>query len=108
MDTLEPTENSDLNKKLKDGSGEKKSGGNKGGILKSKTDKKRKVSFRDERIPKKSCVEKPCDLCKKHGGAHTANNTGDCKKYNKGRALKKGFKPKGKSDLKNENFAQVL
>ena len=58
MDTLKTIENSDLNKKLKDGSGEKKSGGNKGGILKSKTDKKRKISFRDKRVPKKACAEK--------------------------------------------------
>ena len=36
------------------------------------------------------------------------HNTGECRKYNKGGALKKGFKPKRKSDLKNENFAQIM
>ena len=48
-----------------------------------------------------------CDLCKKHGGAHATNNTGDCKKYDKGGTLKAGFKPKGKSD-RNDNFAQII
>jgi len=108
LDTLETIENSENNKKLKVGSGEKKSGGNKGGILKSKTDKKCKVSFRDERVPKKARDKKLCDLCKKHGGAHTTHNTGECRKYDKGRALKKGFKPKGKSKSKNESFAQIM
>jgi hypothetical protein len=27
-------------------------------------------------VPKKVCFEKHCDLCKKHGGAHTTHNTG--------------------------------
>ena len=73
-----------------------------------KKDKKRSVSFRDERVPKKARAEKICDLCKKHGGANTTHNTGDCKKYKKGGALKEGFQPrKGKSD-RNENFAQIM
>ena len=83
----------------------KKSGESKGGILKK--DGKHNVSFRDERVPKKARTEKLCDLCKKHGGAHTNHNTGDCIKYKKGGALKKGFKPKGKSD-KSENFTQNM
>ena len=60
-----------------------------------------------ERVPKKACTEKIWDLCKKHGGAHTTHNTEDCKKYKKGGALKKGFKPKGKSN-RSENFAQIM
>ena len=71
-------------------------------------DKKRKVSFRNERVPKKARVEKLCNLCKKHGGAHTTHNTGECRKYDKGVALKKGFTPKGKSDSNNESFAQIM
>ena len=51
---------------------------------------KRSVSFREEHAPKKAHTEKLCDLCKKHGGAHTTHNTGDCKKYNAGGALKSG------------------
>ena len=105
LDTLKTIENSENNKMLKGGSGEKKSGGIKGGILKQ--DKKHSVSFRDERIPKKARTEKIFDLCKKHGGAHTTHNTGDCKKYEKGGARKKGFKQKGKSN-KSENFVQIM
>jgi hypothetical protein len=104
--TLEIIENGKSNKKPKaSGSGEKKAGENKGGILKK--DGKRSVSFGEERVPKKARTEKFCDLCKKHGGAHATYNTGDCKKYEKGGALKKGFKPKGKSD-RNENFTQIM
>ncbi len=29
------------------------------------------------RVPKKVQVEKHCDLCKKHGGAHTTHNTSE-------------------------------
>ena len=107
MDTLETIKNRDLNKKLKDGSGEKKSGGNKGGNSKRTKDDKSKVSFRDEHVPQKTRVKQLCDLCKKHGGAHMTHNTGECRKYNKGGALKKRFKPKGKSDLKNESFTKI-
>ena len=57
---------------------------------------------------RKLVAKKICDLCKKHGGAHTTHNAGERRKYNKGGALKKGFKPKRKSDLKNENFAQIM
>eukprot|EP00804_Cyclotella_cryptica_P006309 CCRYP_010148-RA/>CCRYP_010148-RA protein AED:0.43 eAED:1.00 QI:0/0/0/1/1/1/2/0/386 len=43
------------------------------------------------RIPKKpkqacteyTCVDKNCVLCKKHGGAHTTQNTAECRRYNK-------------------------
>jgi len=80
--------------------------GEKGGT--PKKDSKRNVSFRDERVPKKVCTEKLCDLCKKHGGAHTTHNTGICKKYKKGGTLKAGFQPrKGKSD-RNDNFSQIM
>jgi hypothetical protein len=30
------------------------------------------------RVPKKVHFEKHCNLCKKHGGAHTMHNTHDC------------------------------
>ena len=54
MDVLETIENCENNKKLKDGSNKKKSGGKSGGALKSSSDKKKnRVSFRDERVPKK-------------------------------------------------------
>jgi hypothetical protein len=35
------------------------------------------------KIPKKARTEKHCDLCKKHGGAHTTHNTQDCRWYEK-------------------------
>ena len=105
MVTLEIIETSKNDKKPKASvSGEKKAG-EKGGKLKK--DGKHSVSFEEERVPKKARSEKFCDLCKKHEGAHATHNTGDCKKYEKGVALKKGFKPKGKSG-KNENFSQII
>ena len=71
---------------------------------------KHKGNFKDERVPKKSCSDKHCDLCKKHGGAHMTHNTADCKKFGKYGSLKKGFKkPNGQSDPKgNQNFATIL
>jgi hypothetical protein len=63
------------------------------------------------RVPKKVRFAKNCDLCKKHGGAHTTHNTGECRKYEKdgtekasSHAAKKGKK---KSYPANHNFAQL-
>ncbi len=54
---------------------------------------------------------KHCYLCKKHGGAHTTHNTGECHKYEKDgtekssfRAAKKGGK---RSYPANQNFVQL-
>ncbi len=33
------------------------------------------------RVPKKVRFEKHCNLCKKHGGAHTTHNTGECCRF---------------------------
>jgi hypothetical protein len=35
------------------------------------------------RVPKKVHFEKHCNLCKKHGGAHTMHNTHDCRRFEK-------------------------
>jgi hypothetical protein len=35
------------------------------------------------RVPKKVRFEKYCDMCKKHGGAHTMHNTRDCRRFEK-------------------------
>ncbi len=35
------------------------------------------------RFPKKVRFEKHCNLCKKHGGAHTTHNTGECRRFEK-------------------------
>ncbi len=62
-------------------------------------------------VPKKVQFAKNCNLCKKHGGAHTTHNTGECRKYEKDgtekasfRAAKKGGK---KSYPANQNFVQL-
>jgi hypothetical protein len=104
MDTLEIIEKGENDKNPKANvSGEsKKSGEIKGGI--SKKDSKRSVSFREERAPTKAPTEKLCDLCKKHGGAHTTHNTGDCKNYDAGGTLKAGFQPRNGKSERNENL----
>jgi hypothetical protein len=64
------------------------------------------------RVPKKVHFAKNCDLCKKHGGAHTTHSTGECRKYEKDRTLKASFRAakkggKKKSYPSNQNFAQL-
>jgi hypothetical protein len=39
-------------------------------------------------IPKKACVEKHCNLCRKHGGVPSTHNTSKCTKYEKDGTLK--------------------
>jgi hypothetical protein len=43
------------------------------------------------RVPKKDRFEKHCDLCKKHGGAHTMHNTCDRCRFEKDRKEKCNF-----------------
>ncbi len=43
------------------------------------------------KIPKKAHSEKHCNLCKKHGGAHTMQNTQDCCRYEMNRNKKSSF-----------------
>ena len=45
--------------------------------FKSKTGKKHPGTNPTVRVPKKVRFEKHCDLCKKHGGAHTTHSTGE-------------------------------
>jgi hypothetical protein len=63
------------------------------------------------RVPKKVCFEKHCDLCKKHGGAHTMHNTRDCCRFEKDGKEKSNFCAAKKSGYKsnpvNQNFAQL-
>jgi hypothetical protein len=63
------------------------------------------------RVPKKVRFAKNCNLCKKHGGAHTTHSTNECRKYEKdgtekssSRSAKKGSK---KSYASKQNFAQL-
>ncbi len=63
------------------------------------------------RVPKKIRFEKHCELCKKHGGAHTAHNTSDCCRFEKDRTEKSSFRAAKKCEKKsypvNQNFAQL-
>jgi hypothetical protein len=63
------------------------------------------------RVPKKVRFEKHCNLCKKHGGAHTMHNTRDCRRFEKDRKEKSSFRAakKGgyKSNTVNQNFPQL-
>ncbi len=43
--------------------------------------KKRSGTDSTARVPKKVRFEKHCNLCKKHGGAHTTHNTCDCCRF---------------------------
>jgi hypothetical protein len=62
-------------------------------------------------VPKKVRFEKHCDLCKKHGGAHTMHNTHDCCRFEKDGKEKSSFHTakKGRYNWKpvNQNFTQL-
>ncbi len=62
-------------------------------------------------VPKKVRFEKHCDLCKKHGGAHTTHNTCDCCRFEKDGNEKSSFRAAKKGGYKsnpvNQNFAQL-
>ncbi len=62
-------------------------------------------------VPKKVQFEKHCDLCKKHGGAHTTHRTYECSKYEKDGTEKSSFCATKKGGEKNypvnQNFAQL-
>ncbi len=60
---------------------------------------------------KKVQFEKNCNLCKKHGGAHTTHTTRECRKYEKDRTEKSSFRTAKKGGKKNypvnQNFTQL-
>ncbi len=62
-------------------------------------------------VPKKVRFEKHCNLCKKHGGAHTTHNTRDCRRFDKDGKEKSSFcatkKSVYKSNPVNQNFSQL-
>ncbi len=78
---------------------------------KGKIGKKRPGTDPTVRVPKKVQFEKHCNLCKKHGGAHTMHMTRDCHKYEKNGTEKSSFcaaKKGGKKNYPvNQNFAQL-
>jgi hypothetical protein len=63
------------------------------------------------RVPQKVCFEKHCNLCKKHGGAHTMHKTSECHRCEKNGKEKSSFHTakKGGYDWNpiNQNFAQL-
>jgi hypothetical protein len=63
------------------------------------------------RVPKKVRFEKHCELCKKHGGAHTTHMTRDCRRFEMDGTEKSSFHAAKKSGKKshpvNQNFAQL-
>ncbi len=79
---------------------------------KGKKGKKRRGTNYTVWVPKKVRFEKHCNLCKKHGGAHTTHNTRDCRKFEKDRKEKSSFRTTKKGGYKsnpvNQNFAQQL
>ncbi len=77
----------------------------------SKKGKKRPGTDPTARVPKKVHFAKSCDLCKKHGGAHTTHSTNECRKYEKDKTEKSSFRSakKGgkKGNTSKQNFAQL-
>ncbi len=76
--------------------------------------KKRPGTNSTVRVPKKvrfEKFEKHCELCKKHGGAHTMHNTHDCRRFEKDGTEKSSFCATKKGGKKNypvsQNFAQL-
>jgi hypothetical protein len=76
---------------------------------KGKKGKKRPGPYSTVWVPKKVQFEKHCELCKKHGGAHTMHNTHNCRRFEKIRKEKSSFcaakKGGQKSNPVNQNFA---
>jgi hypothetical protein len=76
--------------------------------FKSKKGKKRPGTSPTVRVPKKVRFEKHCDLCKKHGGAHTTHNTGECHKYKKDGTEKSSFGAAKKGGKRSYQVSQTL
>jgi hypothetical protein len=60
------------------------------------------------RVPKKVYFKKSCELCKKHGGAHTTHATMDCCKYEKDGTLKANFRTAKKAGKKPNPAKQLF
>ena len=78
---------------------------------KSKKGKKRPDTKATVRVPKKVHFKKHCNLCKKHAGACTMQNTRDCRRFEKDRKEKSDFRATKKGSKKGNpiksNFAQL-
>ncbi len=67
----------------------------------SKKGEKRPGTDPTARVPKKVRFAKSCNLCKKHGGAHTTHSTGECHKYEKDGTVKASFRVAKKGGKKS-------
>ncbi len=78
---------------------------------KGKKGKKRPGTDSTVRVPKKVCFEKHCNLCKKHGGAHTMHNTRDYCRFEEDGKEKSSFRATKKGGYKsnpvNQNLSQL-
>jgi hypothetical protein len=78
---------------------------------KSKKEKKCPGTKATIHVPKKVCFEKHCNLCKKHGGTYTMQNTRECCRFEKDGKEKADFSTTKKGSKKgnpvNHNFAQL-
>jgi hypothetical protein len=78
---------------------------------KNKSGTKRLSTGATLRVPKKIRFKKSCELCKKHGGAHTMHLTKDCRKYKKDGTLKANFRSAKTAGKKpnpaKQSFAQL-
>ena len=76
-----------------------------------KKGKKRPGTDPTARVPKKVRFAKNCNLCKKHGGAHTTHSTNECRKYEKDGTEKSSYRSAKKGGKKGytskQNFAQL-
>jgi hypothetical protein len=69
-------------------------------------EKKRPGTDSTVQVPKKvrfEKFEKHCELCKKHGGAHTTHNTRDCCRFEKDGTEKSSFRAAKKGGKKRKN-----
>jgi hypothetical protein len=78
---------------------------------KNKAGAKRPSTGATKQAPKKVRFERSCDLCKKHGGAHTTDATKDCSWYKKDGMVKVNFHAAKKTGKKpnpaKQSFAQL-
>jgi hypothetical protein len=77
----------------------------------NKTGTKRPSTGTTKQAPKKVHFERHCNLCKKHGGAHTTHNTKDCCRYEKDKTVKADIHAAKKAGRKpntaKQSFAQL-
>jgi hypothetical protein len=78
---------------------------------KGKKGKKHPGTNSTVRVPKKDCFEKHCNLCKKHGGAHTKHNISHCHRFEKDGKEKSSFRAAKKGGYNwnpvNQNLTQL-